>query len=93
MGKGRENGTSENKTQGRYQVLGEETLPAEMGSISKFVEFATEHARQRGFAGSRIDEIRKVLNETLRNIIQFTFDSTPGEIRVSCNIESYSRFG
>ncbi len=87
-----ENGTKENKTQGRYQVLGEETLPAEAGSIDAFVEFASQHARQRGFADSRIDEIRKVLGEALRNIIRFTFDNSPGEIKVSCNIDKFGKF-
>lgn len=87
-----ENGTRENKTQGRYQVLGEETLPAETKSIDRFVEFASQHARRRGFADSRIDEIRKVLGEALRNIMQFTFDSSPGEIKVSCNIDKFGKF-
>jgi anti-sigma regulatory factor (Ser/Thr protein kinase) len=87
-----ENGTSENKAQGRYEVLGEETLPAETGSIGKFVEFATTYARQRGFTDNRIEEIDKVLNEALRNIIQFTFDDAPGEIKVSCNIDKFGKF-
>jgi len=87
-----ENGTSENKTQGRYEVLGEETLAAEIGFIDKFIEFATEHARRRGFADNRIDEIKKVLSEALRNVIQFTFDDSPGEIKVSCNIDKFGKF-
>ncbi len=87
-----ENGTSENKAQGRYEVLGELTLPAQTGSIGEFVEFASGYARQRGFADSRIQEIDKVLNEALRNIIQFTFDNSPGEVRVSCNIDKFGKF-
>lgn len=87
-----ENGTSENKAQGRYQVLGETAHPAETGSIDTFIEFASKHARARGFADSRIDEIKKVLGEALRNIVQFTFDKSPGEIKVSCNIDKFGKF-
>ncbi len=87
-----DNGTSENKPQGRYQVLGEEARPAAMESIDPFIGFAAEHARQRGFTEDRIEEIRKVLNETLRNIIQFTFGDLPGEIKVSCNVDKFGKF-
>lgn len=87
-----ENGTSENKTQGRYQVLGEETLPANAGSIGTFIEFATGHARQRGFTDNRVDEITKVLNEALHNIIEFAFDTSGGDIKVSCNIDKFGKF-
>ena len=87
-----ENGTSENKAQGRYQVLGEEMLPAETGSIEKFIEFASKHARLHGFTDNRINEIREVLTEALSNIIQFTFDDSKGEIKVSCNVDKFGKF-
>ncbi len=87
-----DNGTSENKTQGRYRVLGEEMLPAETGSIEKFINFASEHARMGGFTDNRIDEIREVLTETLGNIIKFTFDDSKGEIQVSCNVDKFGKF-
>jgi anti-sigma regulatory factor (Ser/Thr protein kinase) len=86
------NGTSENKAQGRYEVLGETVHPAEIGSIEKFIAFASQYARQRGFTDSRIDEVRKVLDEALRNIVRFTFDEAPGEIKVSCNIDKFGKF-
>lgn len=87
-----ENGTSEKKAQGRYQVLGEQTLPADAGCVGAFVEFAAGHARRRGFTDSRIDEITKVLNEALNNIIQFTFETSGGDIKVSCNIDKFGKF-
>ena len=87
-----ENGTSENKAQGRYQVLGEETFPADTESIGRCIEFAAGHARQRGFTDDRIEEITRVLDEALRNIIRFTFDGAVGEIRVSCNIDKFGKF-
>ena len=87
-----DNGTSENKAQGRYQELGEEILPAETGSIEKFINFASEHARMRGFTDNRINEIREVLTEALGNIIKFTFDDSNGEIKVSCNVDKFGKF-
>lgn len=87
-----DNGTSENKAQGRYQELGEEILPAETGSIEKFIDFASEHARMRGFSDNRINEIREVLTEALGNIINFTFDDSKGEIKVSCNVDKFGKF-
>lgn len=87
-----DNGTSDNRAQGRYQVLAEETFPSDTGSIGRCIEFAAGHARQRGFTDDRVDEIGKVLDEALRNIMQFTFDGPGGEIRVSCNVDKFGKF-
>lgn len=87
-----QNGTSENKGQGRYQVLGEHTSEARRESIDAFIEFACGHARERGFTDDRIDQITRVLREALTNIITFTFDDSPGEIKVSCNIDKFGKF-
>ncbi|HOW53020.1 MAG TPA: ATP-binding protein [Syntrophorhabdaceae bacterium] len=88
-----ENGTSDNKQQqGRYQVLGEYTGEAKTASIDTFIEFAASHARDRQFTGDRIDEIDRVLREVLTNIINFTFDRGPGEIKVSCNLDKFGKF-
>ena len=87
-----QNGTNENKAQGRYQVLGEYTSEATMGSVDGFIEFACTHARQREFMDDRIDEIKRVLREALTNIIAFTFDSAPGDIKVSCNLDKFGKF-
>ncbi len=87
-----ENGTNENRSQGRYQLLGEALFPAEMGSVDSSIEFAADHARRRGFTVDRIEEIKKVLNEALRNIIRFAFENASGEIKVSCNLDKFGKF-
>ncbi|MHB8108516.1 MAG: ATP-binding protein [Syntrophorhabdaceae bacterium] len=87
-----DNGTSENKSQGRYKVLGEYTDDAKMESVDHFIDFAVDHARQRGFSDNRIEEIARVLKEAVTNIIRFTFDDSPGEIKISCNIDKFGKF-
>ncbi|MEN6615445.1 MAG: ATP-binding protein [Syntrophorhabdus sp.] len=87
-----ENGTSENKSQGRYQVLGEYVGEATLQSVAAFIEFAADHARQRGFDEDRIEEIKRVLTEALTNIITFTFADSAGKIKLSCNVDKFGKF-
>jgi len=87
-----QNGTSENKAQGRYQVLGEYVAQASMGSLDGFIEFACNHAAQRGFSDDRLEEVRRVLAEVLANIVTFTFENVPGEIKLSCNIDRFGKY-
>jgi len=87
-----ENGTSDNKEQGRYQLLGEYDGEAKMDSIDAFIEFAVSHARDRQFTDDRLAEIDRVLREALTNIITFTFDEGPGEIKVSCKLDKFGKF-
>lgn len=87
-----QNGTGNNREQGRYQVLGEHAGEARTESIGDFVSFASSHARDRQFTDERIDEVRKVLTEALTNIINFTFAEGPGEIKVSCNLDKFGKF-
>lgn len=88
-----ENGNSDNKQQqGLFRVLGEYTGEAKIGSIDAFVEFAASMARDRQFTEERIVEIGRVLREALDNIINFTFDEVPGEIKVSCKIDKFGKF-
>lgn len=86
------NGTTDNTVQGRYQVLGEYAAQASMDSIEGFIEFASTHARQRGFTDGRVEEVRRVLTETLTNIVTFTFDNEPGEIQLSCNLDKFGKY-
>jgi anti-sigma regulatory factor (Ser/Thr protein kinase) len=39
-----------------------------------------------------MDQITRVLREALTNIITFTFDDAPGEMKVSCNIDKFGKF-
>lgn len=88
-----ENGISDNKQQqGLYRALGEYTGEAKIGSIDAFIEFAASLARDRQFTEERIAEIERVLREALTNIINFTFDKVPGEIKVSCKIDKFGKF-
>lgn len=88
-----ENGTSDNKQQqGLSRVLGEYTGEAKISSIDAFIEFAASHARDQQFTEERIAEIDRVLREALTNIINFTFDKAPGEIKVSCKIDKFGKF-
>ncbi len=87
-----QNGTNENKAQGRYQVLGEYTSEATMDSIDALIEFACTHARQHEFMDDRIDEVKRVLREALTNIITCAFDTAPGDIRVSCKLDKFGKF-
>jgi anti-sigma regulatory factor (Ser/Thr protein kinase) len=87
-----QNGTTNNTVQGRYHVLGEYAAQASMDSIEGFIEFASTHARQRGFTDDRIEEVRRVLTETLTNIVTFTFDNAPGEIKLSCNLDKFGKY-
>ena len=87
-----ENGTGENTSQSRYQVLAEKTLAARPESIGDFIAFASEQARLSGFSDDRITEIEKVLTDAVRNIIEFTFGEAAGEITLSCNIDKFGKF-
>ncbi len=87
-----QNGTNDNKAQGRYQVLGEYAAQASMESMGGFIEFACTHARQRGFTDERIEEVRRVLTEALTNIVAFTFENVPGEVKLSCNLDRFGKY-
>lgn len=87
-----QNGTWDDRQQGLSRALGEHTGEANIGSIDAFIEFAASMARNQQFPEERIAEIGRVLGEALANIINFTFDKVPGEIKVSCKIDKFGKF-
>lgn len=60
-------------------------LPARLEDLSRFLEFATEKARQRGFGG-RLPVIELVLEEALVNVIRYAA-TTAGD-KVVLQVES-----
>lgn len=62
------------------------TKPATADAIPAFVEFASTHAWEAGFADERIREISRAVEEALRNIVTFACADGTGEIRMSCNV-------
>jgi anti-sigma regulatory factor (Ser/Thr protein kinase) len=86
------NGMGENEAQALPRVLGEYAAEASMDSLDGFIEFACDHAAGQGFADDRVQEVRRVLTEALTNIVTFTFDNTPREIKLSCKVDKFGKY-
>ncbi len=85
-------GMSEDEARGLPRFLGEYGAEASMDSLEGFIEFACNHAAEQGFTDDRVEEVRRVLTEALTNIVTFTFDNAPGEIKLSCKIDKFGKY-
>lgn len=86
------NGFGNDEAQGLPRFVGEYAAEASMGSLEGFIEFACSHAAEQGFTDDRVHEVRRVLTEALTNIVSFTFDNLPGEIKLSCKIDKFGKY-
>ncbi|NPA25062.1 MAG: ATP-binding protein [Deltaproteobacteria bacterium] len=55
-------------------------LPATLENLPRFIAFAADQARRRGFSASRVGEIELVLEEALVNVIRYAYPESEGDL-------------
>jgi len=66
-------------------------LPAELTNLPKFIVFAANQARQRGFTPQRIQDIELVIEEALVNVMEYAYSDQTGMITLLARPEPLER--
>jgi serine/threonine-protein kinase RsbW len=63
---------------------------SEINNLHFFVDFARKTAVKEGFDGSHLNQIELAVEESIVNIIDYSFPETTGEIGMDCEIRNNS---
>ena len=59
-------------------------LPADLGSLPRFIDYVTRRAEERGLPAERVLEVQLVVEEALVNVFQYAFPDGKGEVELLC---------
>jgi serine/threonine-protein kinase RsbW len=65
-------------------------LPATLENLERLIQSISHCAREQGFDQKRISEIELAAEESLVNIINYSYPERPGEVEVTCQLDGRS---
>ena len=65
-------------------------LPATLENLERLIQSISHCAREQGFDRKRISEIELAAEESLVNIINYSYPERPGEVEVTCQADGPS---
>jgi anti-sigma regulatory factor (Ser/Thr protein kinase) len=64
-------------------------LPAELASLSSFIDLVAECAAAGGWCRERIPELQIAVEEALVNVFSYAYPEGNGEVEVSCRFDEH----